>query len=100
MSSEMVTLTSNRTPSNRGKARDDPKNQGFYAYDSSTTVSQFLSYFEMQSSNYPGGKLLASVSTDSSGGGLSPAKGFFSAYKLSRSKGSCRVFLCGLPMIP
>ncbi|KAK8962169.1 hypothetical protein KSP40_PGU002907 [Platanthera guangdongensis] len=65
----------------------DYVNFQFYAYDSSTTVSQFLSYFEKQSSNYPGGKLLASFSTDSSSGGLSPAKGFFSACRTLKKQG-------------
>ncbi|KAK8952182.1 hypothetical protein KSP39_PZI004248 [Platanthera zijinensis] len=65
----------------------DYVNFQFYAYDSSTTVSQFLGYFEKQSSNYPGGKLLASFSTDSSSGGLSPAKGFFSACRTLKKQG-------------
>ncbi|KAK8952189.1 hypothetical protein KSP39_PZI004247 [Platanthera zijinensis] len=65
----------------------DYVNFQFYAYDSSTTVSQFLSYFEKQSSNYPGGKLLASFSTDSSSGGLTPAKGFFSACRTLKKQG-------------
>lgn len=68
----------------------DYVNFQFYAYDSSTTVSQFLSYFEKQSSNYPGGRLLASFATDSSSGGLSPGKGFFSACRSLRMEGKLR----------
>ncbi|PRQ33843.1 putative chitinase [Rosa chinensis] len=56
----------------------DYVNFQFYAYDQSTTVSQFINYFKKQSSNYNGGKVLASFSTDGSGG-LSPENGFFTA---------------------
>ncbi|XP_004305003.1 PREDICTED: chitinase 2-like [Fragaria vesca subsp. vesca] len=56
----------------------DYVNFQFYAYDQSTTVSQFINYFKKQSSNYSGGKVLASFSTDGSGG-LSPENGFFTA---------------------
>ncbi|KAI3806359.1 hypothetical protein L1987_22258 [Smallanthus sonchifolius] len=57
----------------------------FYAYDRSTTVAQFLSYFETQSANYNGGKVLVSFSTDSSGG-LKPENGFFMACERLRSQ--------------
>ncbi|KAL6144985.1 PREDICTED: chitinase 2-like [Fragaria vesca subsp. vesca] len=56
----------------------DYVNFQFYAYDQSTTVSQFINYYKQQSSNYNGGKVLASFSTDGSGG-LSPENGFFTA---------------------
>ncbi|KAK8962168.1 hypothetical protein KSP40_PGU002908 [Platanthera guangdongensis] len=65
----------------------DYVNFQFHAYDSSTMVCQFLSYFEKQSSNYPGGKLLVSFSTNSGSGGLSPAKGFFSACRTLKKQG-------------
>ncbi|PKA52644.1 Chitinase 2 [Apostasia shenzhenica] len=65
----------------------DYVNFQFYAYDSSTTVSQFLSYFERQRSNYHGGKVLPSFSTDGSSGGLSPDKGFFSACNTLKTQG-------------
>lgn len=55
----------------------DYVNFQFYAYDD-TTVPQFLEHFDAQSYNYNGGKILASFATDGSGG-LSPARGFFSA---------------------
>ncbi|XP_010936005.1 chitinase 2-like [Elaeis guineensis] len=64
----------------------DYVNFQFYAYDSSTTVSQFLSYFAQQSSNYNGGKVLASFATDGSGG-LSPENGFFRACNTLRKQG-------------
>ncbi|XP_008776504.2 chitinase 2-like [Phoenix dactylifera] len=64
----------------------DYVNFQFYAYDASTTVSQFLSYFAKQSSNYNGGKVLASFSTDGSGG-LSPENGFFRACSSLRTQG-------------
>ncbi|GAB2274292.1 hypothetical protein Dimus_009058 [Dionaea muscipula] len=54
----------------------DYVNFQFYAYDSGTTVDQFIDYFETQQSNYPGGNVLASITTDGSGG-LSPENGFF-----------------------
>ncbi|XP_062004605.1 chitinase 2-like [Rosa rugosa] len=56
----------------------DYVNFQFYAYDQGTTVSQFINYFKKQSSNYNGGKVLVSFSTDGSGG-LSPENGFFTA---------------------
>ncbi|KAJ0984713.1 hypothetical protein J5N97_003069 [Dioscorea zingiberensis] len=58
----------------------------FYAYDAGTTVSQFLGYYEKQSNNYKGGKILASMATDGSGG-LSPGNGFFSACNTLRAQG-------------
>ncbi|KAI3760451.1 hypothetical protein L1987_50846 [Smallanthus sonchifolius] len=63
----------------------DYVNFQFYAYDRSTTVAQFLSYFERQSANYNGGRVLVSFSTDSSGG-LKPENGFFTACERLRSQ--------------
>ncbi|XP_021809229.1 chitinase 2-like [Prunus avium] len=56
----------------------DYVNFQFYAYDKGTTINQFLKHFEIQSSNYKGGKILVSFGTDGSGG-LSPEHGFFEA---------------------
>ncbi|KAF2283365.1 hypothetical protein GH714_003564 [Hevea brasiliensis] len=56
----------------------DYVNFQFYAYPKGTSVSQFLKYFEIQDSNYGGGKVLVSFGTDESGG-LSPQNGFFDA---------------------
>ncbi|XP_059626695.1 chitinase 2-like [Cornus florida] len=64
----------------------DYVNFQFYAYDKGTTISQFLQYFETQSSNYEGGKILVSFGTDGSGG-LSPEKGFFKACAMLKSQG-------------
>ncbi|KAG9453752.1 hypothetical protein H6P81_006656 [Aristolochia fimbriata] len=64
----------------------DYVNFQFYAYDKGTTVSQFLSYFDAQSSNYEGGKVLASFISDGSGG-LSPDNGFFTACGRLKSQG-------------
>ncbi|XP_058111006.1 chitinase 2-like [Magnolia sinica] len=64
----------------------DYVNFQFYAYDQGTTVSQFLNYFNTQNSNYGGGKVLVSFSTDGSGG-LSPENGFFTACDRLRSQG-------------
>ncbi|XP_068667927.1 chitinase 2-like [Aristolochia californica] len=64
----------------------DYVNFQFYAYDKGTTVSQFLSYFNTQSSNYEGGKVLASFISDESGG-LSPDDGFFTACGSLKSQG-------------
>ncbi|KVH94576.1 chitinase 2-like [Cynara cardunculus var. scolymus] len=63
----------------------DYVNFQFYAYDKGTTVAQFLSYFNTQASNYNGGKLLVSFSTDTSGG-LKPYNGFFTACEKLRSQ--------------
>lgn len=64
----------------------DYVNFQFYAYDKGTTVSQFLNYFDTQSSNYNGGKILASFISDGSGG-LSPEGGFFTACSRLKSQG-------------
>ncbi|KAG1368704.1 chitinase 2-like [Cocos nucifera] len=64
----------------------DYVNFQFYAYDANTTVSQFLSYFAEQSSNYNGGKVLASIITGASGG-LSPQNGFFRACNILKKQG-------------
>jgi hypothetical protein len=63
----------------------DYVNFQFYAYDKGTSVSQFMDYFNTQSSNYHGGKVLVSFSTDGSGG-LSPNDGFFTACSRLRSQ--------------
>ncbi|XP_057483741.1 chitinase 2-like [Actinidia eriantha] len=63
----------------------DYVNFQFYAYDQGTTVDQFISYFQTQSSNYNGGKVLASFATDGSGG-LSPENGFFTACSRLKSQ--------------
>ncbi|KAF9608804.1 hypothetical protein IFM89_011842 [Coptis chinensis] len=65
----------------------DYVNFQFYAYDKSTSVSQFMTYFETQSSNYKGGKIMASFTTDGSGG-LSPNDGFFTACSRLKSQGN------------
>ncbi|KAM7280807.1 hypothetical protein ACFE04_007941 [Oxalis oulophora] len=64
----------------------DYVNFQFYAYDEGTTVDQFMGYFNTQSNNYNGGKLLASFSTDNSGG-LKPDNGFFTACSRLKSEG-------------
>ncbi|TXG75419.1 hypothetical protein E1A91_1Z016100v1 [Gossypium mustelinum] len=56
-----------------------------YAYDQGTTVSQFISYFNTQSSNYNGGKVLASFISDGSGG-LTPENSFFTACSRLKSE--------------
>lgn len=63
----------------------DYVNFQFYAYDQGTSVSQFLKYFDTQSSNYNGGKVLASFISDGSGG-LSPENGFFTACSRLKSQ--------------
>ncbi|BAT90662.1 hypothetical protein LR48_Vigan08g158500 [Vigna angularis] len=56
----------------------DYVNFQFYAYDKGTSVAQFIDYFNTQSSNYKGGKVLVSFISDGSGG-LAPNDGFFTA---------------------
>ncbi|KAJ3674729.1 hypothetical protein LUZ60_005345 [Juncus effusus] len=68
----------------------DYVNFQFYGYSKDTTVSQFLNYFKKQSSNYAGGKVMASISTDRTSGGdggLSPDKGFFTACNTLKKEG-------------
>ncbi|GLJ06129.1 hypothetical protein SUGI_0032220 [Cryptomeria japonica] len=64
----------------------DYVNFQFYAYDSSTTVSQFIDHFNAQESRYSGGKVLTSFTTRGSGG-LSPANGFFDACQTLKDSG-------------
>lgn len=56
----------------------DYVNFQFYAYDKGTTVGQFIQHFKAQISNYEGGRVLASLASDDSGG-LVPNNGFFTA---------------------
>ncbi|KAG4207074.1 hypothetical protein ERO13_A03G044400v2 [Gossypium hirsutum] len=63
----------------------DYVNFQFYAYDQGTTVSQFMNYFNTQSSNYNGGKVLASFISEGSGG-LTPENGFFTACSRLKSE--------------
>ncbi|KAK6271898.1 hypothetical protein POUND7_008981 [Theobroma cacao] len=63
----------------------DYVNFQFYAYDQGTTVSQFMNYFNTQSSNYNGGNVLVSFISDGSGG-LSPQNGFFTACSRLKSQ--------------
>ncbi|XP_022730819.1 chitinase 2-like [Durio zibethinus] len=63
----------------------DYVNFQFYAYDQGTTVSQFMNYFNTQSSNYNGGKVLVSFISDGSGG-LTPESGFFTACNRLKSQ--------------
>ncbi|GLJ06145.1 hypothetical protein SUGI_0032400 [Cryptomeria japonica] len=64
----------------------DYVNFQFYAYDSSTTVPQFINYFNAQEKRYSVGKVLPSFTSDGSGG-LSPAKGFFDACTTLKKSG-------------
>ncbi|KAG9159523.1 hypothetical protein Leryth_019586 [Lithospermum erythrorhizon] len=64
----------------------DYVNFQFHAYDKGTSVSQFIKYFDIQSSNYEGGKVLPSFATDGSRG-LSPENGFFAACNQLKSQG-------------
>lgn len=64
----------------------DYVNFQFYAYDKGTTVAEFLGFFEEQSGNYGGGKVLVSFISDGSGG-LAPDGGFFTACSRLKSEG-------------
>ncbi|KAB2038560.1 hypothetical protein ERO13_D03G131500v2 [Gossypium hirsutum] len=63
----------------------DYVNFQFYAYDKGTTIPQFLSYFNNQSSNYNGGKVLVSFQSDVRRG-LTPEDGFFDACNMLKSQ--------------
>lgn len=63
----------------------DYVNFQFYAYDKSTTVSQFIDYFNKQSSNYNGGNVLVSFNSDGSRG-LTPDSGFFDACRMLKTQ--------------
>lgn len=63
----------------------DYVNFQFYAYDNSTTVTDFIGYFEKQTENYKGGKILTSFISDGSKG-LAPGKGFFQACEMLKKR--------------
>ncbi|KNA23582.1 hypothetical protein SOVF_023140 [Spinacia oleracea] len=63
----------------------DYVNYQFYAYDNSTTIPEFIGYFEKQRKNYKGGKILTSFISDGSKG-LAPTKGFFSACEILKKR--------------
>ncbi|KAJ8551810.1 hypothetical protein K7X08_028253 [Anisodus acutangulus] len=58
----------------------------FYAYEKGTTIPQLLQYFETQSCNFKGGKILVSFGTNNIGG-LSPKNGFFDACTTLKREG-------------
>ncbi|KAL8141407.1 hypothetical protein V2J09_007428 [Rumex salicifolius] len=64
----------------------DYVNFQFYAYDSSTTVDQFISYYQTQKTNYKGGKILTSFISDGSKG-LAPQGEFFDACQRLKDMG-------------
>ncbi|XVF68656.1 hypothetical protein PTKIN_Ptkin11bG0018900 [Pterospermum kingtungense] len=63
----------------------DYVNFQFYSYDRGTTIPQFLNYFNNQSSNYVGGKVLVSFQSDVSRG-LTPDDGFFTACNMLKNQ--------------
>lgn len=63
----------------------DYVNFQFYAYDKSTTVAQFIDYYNKQSSNYNSEKVLVSFVSDGSTG-LGPGNGFFDACRMLKSQ--------------
>jgi hypothetical protein len=66
----------------------DYVNFQFYAYDASTTISEFIQYYNTQASQYSGGKILVSFITETGGGaGLSPENGFFDACNMLKQNG-------------
>ncbi|KAL0460261.1 UNVERIFIED_CONTAM: Chitinase 1 [Sesamum latifolium] len=77
----------------------DYVNFQFYAYAKGTTVSQFLKYFDTQSSNYHGGKVLVSFGTDGSGG-LSQRTGSSRPVAFCVNRGNFMGSSFGLQMTP
>ncbi|XP_057549268.1 chitinase 2-like [Amaranthus tricolor] len=63
----------------------DYVNFQFYTYDNSTSLLQFIAYFEKQRENYKGGKILTSFISDGSKG-LPPGNGFFPACKILKER--------------
>ncbi|XP_045804693.1 chitinase 2-like [Trifolium pratense] len=64
----------------------DYVNFQFYAYEKSTTVAQFIDYFNKQSLNYNGEKVLVSFASGDGGGGLGPGNGFFDACRMLKNQ--------------
>ncbi|KAF3956657.1 hypothetical protein CMV_018238 [Castanea mollissima] len=95
------------TNSVRGYEEGDVGSGGSYAVGSGeisfpmgTIVPQFLNYVKTQSSNYNGGKILVSFSTDASSGGLKPENGFFTACRKLKSRSNFMVSFFGQLMTP
>ncbi|XP_074295128.1 chitinase 2-like [Silene latifolia] len=63
----------------------DYVNFQFYAYDNTTTIPEFIKYYEEQTRNYKGGKILTSFISDGSKG-LPPATTFFPACKILKKR--------------
>lgn len=63
----------------------DYVNFQFYAYDKSTTVAQFIDYYNKQSSNYNSEKVLVSFVSDGSTG-LGPGNGFLDGCRMLKSQ--------------
>lgn len=59
----------------------------FYAFDKMKTADEFVVLFDQQTSNYKGGKLLASFATDNNEGGLPPDDRFFDACAQLKKQG-------------
>ncbi|CAO2141258.1 unnamed protein product [Urochloa humidicola] len=62
----------------------DYVNFQFYGYDNNTDVDKYVRFYDQQSANYPGGKVIASFMTGNTTGRVSPDVGISAAQELQR----------------
>nr|CAB3494701.1 unnamed protein product [Digitaria exilis] len=65
----------------------------FYAYDSSTTADQYVSHFNDQIANYPGGNILASFTTDTSSNSVPIATALSACQTLQSQRNLYGIFI-------
>ncbi|CAL4985130.1 unnamed protein product [Urochloa decumbens] len=71
----------------------DYVNFQFYGYDDSTDVARYVQFYDQQSANYPGGKVLASFMTGNTTGRISPDLGISAAQELQRENKLLGLFI-------
>uniref|UniRef100_K3ZNJ3 GH18 domain-containing protein n=1 Tax=Setaria italica TaxID=4555 RepID=K3ZNJ3_SETIT len=72
----------------------DYVNFQFYGYGDNTDVPLYVQFYDQQSANYPGGKVLASFMTGNTTGLISPDLGINAAKELQRQNKLPGLFIC------
>ncbi|CAL4985127.1 unnamed protein product [Urochloa decumbens] len=71
----------------------DYVNFQFYGYGANTDVALYVQFYDQQSANYPGGKVLASFKTGDTTGLISPDLGISTAQELQRQNKLLGLFI-------
>ncbi|KAJ4750648.1 Chitinase 2 [Rhynchospora pubera] len=71
----------------------DYVNFQFYGYDADTTVKQYVTYYDEQVANYPGGRVLASFMTENTAGVISADRGFSACQELKKENKLYGIFI-------